>query len=140
MVKTLSGCGNAAAEAIDCLKLEHVVGAVLSYDLNIPYSVTKKSGDQGVDIILENNITSIGVQVKRYKNSVGNAAIQEVVAGEKLNNYSQSIVVTTSTFTRSAITLADANSVQLIDGKSLYKIFARYLPEKGFKDALDNVY
>lgn len=125
---------------IDPYKFEHVVGAVLSYDLNIPYSVTKKSGDQGVDIILENNITSIGVQVKRYKNSVGNAAIQEVVAGEKLNNYSQSIVVTTSTFTRSAITLADANSVQLIDGKSLYKIFARYLPEKGFKDALDNVY
>ena len=28
VVKTLSGCGNAAAEAIDCLKLEHVVGSV----------------------------------------------------------------------------------------------------------------
>ena len=28
VVKTLPGCGNAAAEAIDCLKLEHVVGSV----------------------------------------------------------------------------------------------------------------
>lgn len=28
VVKTLSGCGNASAEAIDCLELEHVVGTV----------------------------------------------------------------------------------------------------------------
>ncbi len=28
IVKTLSGCGSAAAEAIDCLDLEHVVGSV----------------------------------------------------------------------------------------------------------------
>lgn len=28
VVKTLSGCGNAAGEAIDCLELKHVVGTV----------------------------------------------------------------------------------------------------------------
>lgn len=28
IVKTLSGCGNAAAEAIDCLSIPHVVGSV----------------------------------------------------------------------------------------------------------------
>lgn len=28
VVKTLSGCGNAAAEAIDCLELPHIVGSV----------------------------------------------------------------------------------------------------------------
>lgn len=28
VVKTLSGCGNAAAESIDCLELPHVVGSV----------------------------------------------------------------------------------------------------------------
>lgn len=28
IVKTLSGCGNAAAEAIDCMNLEHIVGSV----------------------------------------------------------------------------------------------------------------
>lgn len=28
VVKTLSGCGNAAAEAVDCLELPHVVGSV----------------------------------------------------------------------------------------------------------------
>ncbi|NLA70299.1 MAG: arginine repressor [Clostridiales bacterium] len=28
LVKTLSGCGNAAAEAIDCLELNHIVGTV----------------------------------------------------------------------------------------------------------------
>lgn len=28
LVRTLSGCGNAAGEAIDCLGLEHVVGTV----------------------------------------------------------------------------------------------------------------
>lgn len=28
IVKTLSGCGNAAAEAIDCLELPHIVGTI----------------------------------------------------------------------------------------------------------------
>lgn len=28
VVKTLSGCGNAAAEAIDCLELNHIVGTI----------------------------------------------------------------------------------------------------------------
>lgn len=28
VVRTLSGCGSAAAEAIDCLELEHIVGSV----------------------------------------------------------------------------------------------------------------
>lgn len=28
IVKTLSGCGNAAGEAIDCLELKHVIGTV----------------------------------------------------------------------------------------------------------------
>lgn len=28
VVKTLSGCGNAAAEAIDCLELPHVIGSI----------------------------------------------------------------------------------------------------------------
>ena len=28
IVKTLSGCGNAAAEAIDCMNLKHIVGSV----------------------------------------------------------------------------------------------------------------
>lgn len=28
VVKTLSGCGNAAAEAIDCLDFEHIVGSI----------------------------------------------------------------------------------------------------------------
>ena len=28
VVRTLTGCGNAAAEAIDCLDLEHIVGSI----------------------------------------------------------------------------------------------------------------
>ncbi len=28
IVKTLSGCGNAAAEAIDCMNIKHIVGSV----------------------------------------------------------------------------------------------------------------
>lgn len=45
LVRTLSGCGNAAGEAIDCLGLEHVVGTVcgdntmlivVDYEKNVP--------------------------------------------------------------------------------------------------------
>ena len=90
-------------------------------------SVTKQSGDQGVDIIAIKAGERIAIQAKCYPNStVGNKAIQEVVAGMKLYNASSAVVVTNSAFTSSAIELAKANSVELIDRNKLEQLLLQY--------------
>ncbi|WP_226087502.1 restriction endonuclease [Mesobacillus sp. S13] len=77
--------------------------------------VTKGSGDQGIDVIVEKHGNKIGVQTKCYANSVNNKAIQEVVAGLKYYNLTKGIVVTNNFFTESAKELAISNDVILWD-------------------------
>ena len=77
------------------------------------------SGDFGVDIIIENEFVKIGVQAKRYTNTVGNSAIQEIVAGMKHYNLDKGMVVTNNYFSRSAIELAKDNNVILWDRNTL---------------------
>ena len=77
--------------------------------------VTKASGDQGIDVIASKNGSSIGIQAKCYSGSVGNSAIQEVVAGKTYYKLDKALVVTNSFFTESAQQLAQSNSVILWD-------------------------
>ncbi len=76
--------------------------------------LTKKSGDQGVDILAEKNNYSVAIQCKYYLSSVGNAAVQQVLAGKKYYNADYAAVVTNSTYTKSAIELANASNVILL--------------------------
>lgn len=76
---------------------------------------TKESGDQGIDVIAEKNGIKYGVQCKCYANTVGNSAIQEVVAGKQFYKLDKLIVVTNNYFTKSAQNLASANDVILWD-------------------------
>ena len=88
---------------------------------------TKKSGDQGVDVIARKRMNIIAIQVKCYPNTVvGNSAIQEVVAGKCFYNATEAIVVTNSTFSKSAIQLADANNVLLWDKYTLKEKLIQY--------------
>lgn len=84
--------------------------------------VTSKSGDQGADVIIEKDNIKYAIQVKYYTNPVGNKAIQEVVAAKSFYKTDKAMVVTNSTFTQQAITLAKANDVILIDGNELEKL------------------
>ena len=80
---------------------------------------TKASGDQGIDLLVRKRLTKIGIQVKKYSRPVGNAAVQEAVAGKKFYKTDKVAVVTNNRFTRSAIALAEANGVELIDRDGL---------------------
>lgn len=81
--------------------------------------VTSKSGDQGADVLIEKDNIKYAIQVKYYNNPVGNKAIQEVVAAKSFYKTDKAMVVTNSTFTPQAITLANANDVLLVDGNKL---------------------
>lgn len=77
--------------------------------------VTKTSGDQGIDVIVEKNGKRIGIQTKCYSNTVSNKAIQEVVAGIKYYQLTKGIVITNNYFTESAKILAHSNEVVIWD-------------------------
>lgn len=82
--------------------------------------VTKATGDQGADLVLEDEKGILtAVQVKKYSGSVGNKAVQEVVASMKFYDCDKAMIVTTGKFTKSAFELASKNGVQLIDKKGL---------------------
>ncbi len=77
-------------------------------------SVTKSSGDQGADIIAKkDNFISV-VQCKKYNSPVGNKAVQEIYSAKEFYGADLAIVVTNSSFTQSAKTLALKLRVQLI--------------------------
>ena len=84
--------------------------------------VTSKSGDQGADVIIEKDNIKYAIQVKYYNNPVGNKAVQEIVAAKSFYKTDKAMVVTNSTFTPQAITLANANDVLLVDGNKLDKL------------------
>ena len=86
---------------------------------NVQY--TKATGDQGVDLIIQKGIQGqkIGVQTKCYSNKVSNGAIQEVVAGCSYHKCDKGMVITNSSYTKSAMQLAEANNIVLWDRKIL---------------------
>lgn len=82
-------------------------------------SLTKATGDQGIDLILTKNSSRIGVQAKCYNGMVSNSAIQQVVAGLKFHNCVVGMVITNSYFTKSAKELAKVNNINLWDRDKL---------------------
>lgn len=80
---------------------------------------TSLSGDQGADLIMSKDCEKIVVQAKKYNGKVPNKAIQEIVAAKNHYKANRAIVVTDSSFTRSAIDLALSNNVELWDGLKL---------------------
>ncbi|NPE31262.1 restriction endonuclease [Methanococcoides sp. SA1] len=96
---------------------------------NMGYSVehTSLSGDQGADLIATKFGEKTSIQVKRYSGSVSNSSVQEVVASKNYYNCDKCMVVTNSYFTKSAIELASANSVELINRDKLHQFIDRYM-------------
>lgn len=77
-------------------------------------SLTKGSGDQGVDIIAQKNGSTLAIQCKRYSTPVGNAAVQEVIAGKQFLRTDHAVVVSNASYTPAAKSLAVAAGVHLL--------------------------
>lgn len=108
-------------DVLDGYQFEHYTKKLLDL-LGYTSIVTGKSYDYGADLIAKKNDTKIVVQCKRYKDSVSNKAIQEVVAAKKHYNCQKTLVIATSSFTNSAIVLAKSNDVELWDRETLKRI------------------
>jgi HJR/Mrr/RecB family endonuclease len=84
-------------------------------------TTTKISNDQGCDLILQKLGEKTSVQAKRYIGTIGNDAIQQVVASLKYYKCDLALVITTSKYTKAAEKLAEANHVELWDREILKK-------------------
>jgi len=80
---------------------------------------TPATGDQGADLIAKKNGNTVVIQAKRYKGTVGNKAVQEVISALSFYDGHEGWVVTNSTFSQSAIALARKANIRLIDGTDL---------------------
>jgi restriction system protein len=76
-------------------------------------------GDYGVDLIAEKQGRSVAIQCKRHSNSVGLAAVQQVVAGARHHGCTKSIVISNQEFTQAAQQLAFTHGCQLIGRRAL---------------------
>jgi HJR/Mrr/RecB family endonuclease len=76
--------------------------------------VVGQSGDQGVDLIAVKDGKRVAVQAKGYAGSVGNFAVQEVYAGMTHYSCHACAVITNSTFTPSALSLAASTQCLLV--------------------------
>lgn len=84
--------------------------------------LTSASGDYGADLILTTNSKIIAVQAKRYKNTVGVKAVQEIVGAKSYYCADECWVITNNYFTGPARKLAMANDVLLIDRDELIEL------------------
>lgn len=82
-------------------------------------TITKTSGDQGVDVLAQKADFIVAIQAKCYNGVVGNHAIMEAVAGMNYYKANKCMVITNSHFTKSAKELAKANNVELWDRQTL---------------------
>ncbi|MCD6159310.1 MAG: restriction endonuclease [Kosmotoga sp.] len=83
--------------------------------------LTGRGKDQGADLVIKKRFLRTAVQAKRYSNSVGNAAVQQVYASRKIYNCRKAMVVTNSRFTREARELARKTGVVLWDREKLIR-------------------
>lgn len=87
---------------------------------------TQKAKDYGADIILTDETgNKIVVQAKRYNKKVGVKSVQEIMGAMSHYKANEGMVVTNSTFSFEAETLAKDNSIRLIDRKELIEMYKR---------------
>lgn len=105
-------------DTMDGVDFEELL-ALIFKRLNYNVKLTKATGDQGADLIIEKLDKRTIVQAKRYSSKVSNKAIQEAVGAISFYDANNAIVVTNNYFTKSAIELAKKNNVELWDREKL---------------------
>ena len=108
-------------ESMDGIEYEHYCADILQRS-GWDATVSKASGDQGVDIFASNQRLSVAIQCKKYSNPVGNKAVQEVTSGATFHNVECAVVVSNSSYTASARQLAAKSGVLLLHHSELGRL------------------
>ncbi len=104
---------------------EDTVGAVLAANGYGEVVHVGGSGDRGADLLcLDPAGRRVVVQCKRYglEHKVGSPEIQRFVGAIQIHSAQRGMLVTTSTLTREARTIATAHNVEVIEGSTLVRL------------------
>ncbi|MFC2173852.1 restriction endonuclease [Acidobacteriota bacterium] len=93
--------------------------SILFQRLGYSVEVTRRTRDQGADLVVRKKGKSVVIQAKNYTGKIGNKAVQEVVASQRFYGCEAGMVITNSVFTEAAEQLARKNDVRLVDRKAL---------------------
>jgi predicted RecB family endonuclease len=102
-----------------------VAGELSALGFSIQY--TPASGDHGVDLLAERPGLKLAVQCKDYTGSVGNDAVQQVYSGARFYNMDEAIVVSPTTYTPAALTLAQKLNVSCLHHRELMSRYGQSL-------------
>ena len=88
-------------------------------------TLTKVSGDQGIDIIATKGNLKYGFQCKYYSGTVGNDAVQQAFSGIAYYKLDKAVVITNSDFSSGARKLAEeAEPIEEDNRYTLYQAMA----------------
>ena len=126
MMKTSPGtpCGSAvsAVDGMEGHAFELFCAELLRNNGFSEVTVTPGSGDQGVDVLAVKDGVKYAIQCKNYAGPLSNTPVQEVSAGRQFYGCHVGVVMTNSTFTPGAVSLAAATNVLLWDRKKLEEL------------------
>jgi len=119
-------------DMLDGFKFEDFIAGLLRINNYSGVEVTRKSRDQGADILASKENQRYVIQAKRYSidKKVGNSAIQAALGAIGYYNADIGAVVTNSFFTNSAKELAKANGIILWDRLDVSKFLEKYTSQK----------
>lgn len=137
--KKLAQSGMPDIDKMDGLQFEVYLKALLQ-ELGYKSKVTSGSHDFGADLVMKNNQKKIVIQAKRYgyKNKVSLDAIQQVYTAKTYYNADESVVITNSTFTKSASELAKVCNVKLYDRYKLTDLINKVKPKQTPKNIINS--
>ena len=110
---------NSQIQDMDGHEFEYYCADILSKNGFRNVTVTPGSNDYGADIVATREGEKWVIQCKRYSSALGNSPVQEVVAAKSYYCADRAAVMTNSSFTGNARSLAEANDVWLVDGEQL---------------------
>lgn len=91
-------------------------------------TVTKSSGDQGIDVLANKDGVKYAIQCKNYSRKLDNTPVQEAFAGKTFYHCDVGVVITNNFFTDGAKQLANSTGVILWDRNELKRML-----EKAYK-------
>lgn len=109
-------------DAMDGHSFEHWCADLLKKSKFLDVSVTRGSGDQGVDVLAEKDGVKYAIQCKCYSSDLGNTPVQEVNAGRIIYHCHIGAVMTNRHFTAGAKKAAEATGTLLWDRDTITKM------------------
>ena len=104
-----------ALDEIEGHEFEHYCAELLKKRGFIDVTVTKGSGDYGIDILAEKDGVTYAIQCKAYATPVGVKAVQEAYAGKEFYDRMVGAVLTNQYFTKPAVEAAKKLKILLWD-------------------------